>query len=317
MIEAVHLVKDFGHVRAIDDVSFQVPDGEIAGFLGPNGAGKTTTMRILAGIFPPTTGHAIVAGHDTVEQPLAARRHVGYFPESAPHYPELSVEGYLRFVARLKGLAGRSAAAAAGKVVESCGLRDVTRRLIGKLSKGYRQRVGLAQALLGDPKVLILDEPTSGLDPEQVTEIRGLIRSLRGERTVLLSSHVLAEVALVCERVIVIHGGRILAVDRPEELAKRLRPSVRVNLRVDAPRGEVIARLRTIPGMTSAEPSGDASVRLEAASEDALREAARAIQARGWLVLEMNREPLDLESIFLSLVRTRGVGEHRPPAPIA
>ncbi len=304
MIEASHLTKRFGSIRAIDDVSFTVPRGQIAGFLGPNGAGKTTTMRILSGIFPPTSGRARIAGFDTLAEPLEARQRLGYFPENAPHYADLSVDGYLRFVGKVKGLGAADRARRIGEATEACGLTHVARRLVGKLSKGYRQRVGLAQALLGDPEVLILDEPTLGLDPEQVTEIRNLIGRLRGERTVLFSSHILSEVSLVCQQIIVINKGRILAQDTPDALAGRLRPWLRVNLRVEAPREEVIAVLSRIPGVlyTDKEPR-DLSVRLEAQSDEVLREVSRAIQEKHWLLLEMRHEALGLEEIFLSLVR--------------
>ena len=304
MIEASHLTKEFGAIRAIDDVSFTIARGQIAGFLGPNGAGKTTAMRILAGIFPPTTGRALIAGYDTMDQPFEARRKLGYFPENAPYYPDISVESYLHFVGKLKRLPVALRKLQVGEVLESCGLRQVARRLVGKLSKGYRQRVGLAQALLGDPEVLILDEPTVGLDPEQVTEIRNLIRGLQGERTILLSSHILSEVSLLCQQVIVINKGRVLAQDHPDRLAERLRPSLRVNLRVEAPREEVIAELRKIPGVLYADKdSRDLTVRLEVRDDATLREVSRAIQEKRWLLLEMKHEALGLEEIFLSLVR--------------
>jgi len=308
MIEASHLTKEFGSIRAIDDVSFSIPRGEIAGFLGPNGAGKTTTMRILAGIFPPTSGRASIAGFDTRTHGLEARRRLGYFPENAPYYPDLSVSVYLRTVAKLKGIESSRRPRDIDSVLDACGLRQVATRLVGKLSKGYRQRVGLAQALLGDPEVLILDEPTVGLDPEQVTEIRSLIRRLQGERTVLLSSHILSEVSLLCRRVIVINKGRILAEDTPERLSDRLRSSLRVSLRVEAPRDAVVSLLSAIPGVIRADGDGpDASVRLEARGEDVLREVSRAIQEQRWLLLEMKRETIGLEEIFLSLVH------HEPP----
>jgi ABC-2 type transport system ATP-binding protein len=304
VIEASHLTKEFGSIRAIDDVTFSIARGEIAGFLGPNGAGKTTTMRILAGIFPPTRGQARIAGFDTRTAPLEARRRLGYFPENAPYYPDIGVRSYLGYVAKLKGIESGRRVTEVSAAIDACGLGNVAGRLVGKLSKGYRQRVGLAQALLGDPEVLILDEPTVGLDPEQVTEIRGLISRLRGSRTVLLSSHILSEVSLLCQRIIVIHKGRILAEDTPERLSDRLRPSLRVSLRVEAPREAVLEMLSAIPGVIRADgESQDATVRLEAETEDVLREVSRAIQERRWLLLEMKRESLGLEEIFLSLVR--------------
>ena len=312
MIEAEGLTKEFGAIRAIEDVSFTIPKGQIAGFLGPNGAGKTTTMRILTGIFPPTRGRARIAGFDTMDRPLEARSRLGYFPENAPYYADVPVEAYLHFVARLKGVGRSERIRQVGAAIESCGLGKVIRRLVGKLSKGYRQRVGLAQALLGDPEVLILDEPTVGLDPEQVTEIRSLIASFRGERTILLSSHILPEVSLLCEQVIVIHSGKVLAKDSPARLAERLRPSLRVRVRVEAPREEVIALLRTVPGVLHADKDPrDLSVRFEARDDEVLREASRAIQERRWLLLEMSREAVSLEDIFLTLVRRPAAGDER------
>ncbi len=210
MIAVRGLTKTFGRVAAVRDVSFTVHEGEIVGFLGPNGAGKTTTMRILAGVFPPTSGEVRIAGHDPLAAPFACRRAVGYFPEYAPFYPDLRVTAYLRFVARLKRIPRAERDAAVEAVVEGCGLRAVAHRRVGTLSKGYRQRVGLAQALCGAPPILILDEPTIGLDPEQVVEIRELVRGLRGRSAVLFSSHILSEVETLCERVIVIARGRLV-----------------------------------------------------------------------------------------------------------
>jgi gliding motility-associated transport system ATP-binding protein len=303
VIEASHLTKEFGSIRAIDDVSFTIPKGEIVGFLGPNGAGKTTTMRILTGIFPPTSGRVRIAGFDTIEHALEARRRLGYFAENAPYYPDLTVAAYLSYVSKLRGIESACRAREVAQAMDGCRLEPVAGRLVGKLSKGYRQRVGLAQALLGDPEVLILDEPTIGLDPEQVSEIRGLIRGLRGERTVLLSSHVVSEVSLLCRRIIVINKGRILADDTPERLSGRFRSSLRVSLRVEAPRHEVVEVLSRIPGVIRAlSEEADSSVRLDAQNEDVLREVSRTIQDRRWLVLEMKRETLGLEEIFLSLV---------------
>ena len=316
MIEASHLTKEFGSIRAIDDVTFTIPRGEIVGFLGPNGAGKTTTMRILCGIFPPTVGTARIGGFDTREAPLEARRRLGYFPENAPFYPDIAVTPYLRYVAKLKDVDRSRRRSEIDRVIESCGLTRVADRLVGKLSKGFRQRVGLAQALLGDPEVLILDEPTAGLDPEQVTEIRGLIRGLSGERTVLLSSHILSEVSLLCRRIIVINGGKILAEDTPERLSERLRPSLRVNLRIEAPPNDVIPVLAAIPGVLAADrtASGD-GVRVEARDEEVLREVSRAIQERRWLLLEMKRETLGLEEIFLALVQGGGSSDGGTASP--
>ncbi len=305
MIEASHLTKDFGALRAVDDVTFRIERGRIAGFLGPNGAGKTTTMRILTGIFPPNRGRARIAGFDLQEQSMEARRRLGYFPENAPYYGDASVRGFLDFVGKMKGLDASDRKRRANEMIDACGLTQVASRAVGNLSKGYRQRVGLAQAMLGNPEVLILDEPTAGLDPEQVSEIRGLIRALKGERTVLLSSHILSEVSLLCEEVIVLHRGRVVAQDSPERLAERLRPSLRVTLRVEAEIDEVVGRLAGVGGVLSVRGDGG-RVHLEARDEATLREISRTIQEAGWLLLEMKHETLALEDIFLTLVRGEG-----------
>ncbi|MGH7893892.1 MAG: ABC transporter ATP-binding protein, partial [Candidatus Binatia bacterium] len=222
MIEVEEATKRFGAIDAVRGISFGVGEGEIVGFLGPNGAGKTTTLRMLAGVFPPTSGSLRIAGRDVQQASLACRRAVGYFPENAPYYPELTVAGYLGFVARVKRLPRARRDDAIAAVLRACALDGVGRRRVGTLSKGFRQRVGLAQALLGDPPILILDEPTIGLDPGQVVEIRELIRRLRGTRTVLFSSHILSEVEALCERVVVIAGGRLMGEGTPAELARRL-----------------------------------------------------------------------------------------------
>ncbi|MEW6267909.1 MAG: ABC transporter ATP-binding protein [Thermodesulfobacteriota bacterium] len=302
MIEVAHLTKEFGDFTAVEDVSFTVAPGECVGFLGPNGAGKTTTMRVIAGIFPPTRGAVRVAGHDVQREPRAARRLVGYFPENAPFYPEMSVEGYLAFVARAKRLARGAQRGEIERVLRACGLGDVRRRLVGKLSKGYRQRVGIAQALLGDPQVLVLDEATSGLDPEQVTGIRELVKSLRGQRTIVFSSHILSEVSQVAQRVVIINRGRVVAEDSPEGLARRIEGAVRVWLRAEGPAREVRDTIASVPGVRDLE-DGDGRWRFHARDESTVRDVSRAVTARGFLILELTRESLSLEEIFLRLVR--------------
>ncbi len=305
MIEVAHLTKDFGDFTAVRDVSFTVEAGECVGFLGPNGAGKTTTMRVIAGIFPPSSGVVRVAGHDVQREPHAARRLVGYFPENAPYYPEMSIEEYLAFVARATRLARGAHRGEIERVIRACSLGEMRRRLVGKLSKGFRQRVGLAQALLGDPQVLILDEPTSGLDPEQVSEIRELVKSLRGQRTIVFSSHILSEVSQVAQRVVIIHRGRVIAEDHPEGLARRIAGTVTVHLRAEAPPGELHAVLAQIPGLGGLTVT-DGRFRFDARDETTVREASRAVTSRGWVLLELARESLSLEEIFLRLVH---VGE--------
>jgi ABC-2 type transport system ATP-binding protein len=303
MLELRDVTKRFGSVEAVLGISFTVREGEIVGFLGPNGAGKTTTMRILAGIFPPSSGEVRVAGHDPLREPLACRRAVGYFPEYAPFYPELSVRGYLRLVARLKRLPSAAGAGAVARVLTDCGLEGVAHRRVGTLSKGYRQRVGLAQALCGDPPILILDEPTIGLDPAQVVEIRELVRGLRGNRTVLFSSHILSEVEALCERVVVIARGRIVGEGTPVELAARIGGRQRVVLRVAGPVDAARVALAAIPGAPRLEETGGTFV-LEGASDgDLARLAGEAVQRAGLGLLELRQEPLDLEEVFLHLVR--------------
>src|SRR6059036_1527470 len=247
MIEVQRLTKCYGPITAIRDVSFSVAPGEIVGFLGPNGAGKSTTMRILACFMPASSGTARVAGYDVFRESLEVRRRIGYLPESVPLYGDLRVAPYLDFVAEVKGVGRAERRRRVAEVMERCLITDVQHRLIGRLSKGYRQRVGLAQALLGDPEVLILDEPTIGLDPKQITEIRALIRSLAGQHTVILSTHILPEVSMVCDGVIIINGGRIVAQSTESELVAQVFPTARVELRVAGASGDVAQALRAVP----------------------------------------------------------------------
>jgi ABC-2 type transport system ATP-binding protein len=218
MIKVEGLTKRYGDVTAIEDLSFQVEKGEIVGFLGPNGAGKTTTMRIITGFLPSTDGTVSVSGHDIFEKPMEVKKKIGYLPEHPPLYADMTVAGYLRFVSKIKGVPRSARADAIDRMVERCGLKDVRKKIIGKLSKGYRQRVGLAQAMIHDPQVLILDEPTIGLDPKQIMEIRELVKSLAGDHTIILSTHILPEVTMVCQRCLVINQGRIVADDSLEAL---------------------------------------------------------------------------------------------------
>jgi ABC-2 type transport system ATP-binding protein len=308
MIEVRELSKSFGGVDAVAGASFRVCRGEIVGFLGPNGAGKTTTMRILAGVFPPTSGTVRIAGRDPLREPLECRRVVGYFPEYAPFYPDLRVAVYLRFVARLKRIPRAHRARAVAEVLAACALEDVAHRRVGTLSKGYRQRVGLAQALCGNPPILILDEPTIGLDPGQVVEIRDLVRGLRGDRTVLFSSHILSEVATVCERVIVIARGRLVGEGTPDELSVGLGRRRRVVIRVDGPDDEVATALAAVPGVLRVERRAGALALEAAEGQDVARAAGTAMQQRGWSILELREEAIDLEEIFLHLVRDGDVG---------
>jgi len=308
MIVAEQLTKRFGRFTAIADVSFRVGAGEIVGFLGPNGAGKSTTMRILCGVFPPSSGRAAVGGHDVVADSLRARSVVGYFPERVSLYLDMTVREYLHYVAEMKGVPRAQRHADVNTAMERSATGDVGHRLIGTLSKGYRQRVGLAQALLGNPQVLVLDEPTAGLDPEQVAEMRRLIRSLRGERTVVLSSHILSEVEATCDHVIIIHHGRILAVDTPAGLNQRLRHTSQIHLEVRAPAEALAAALRAVPGVLQvdcapAEFSDAVTVTVSTSKEHDLRAVLAArIAAAGWALQELRPVTLSLETIFLSLV---------------
>jgi ABC-2 type transport system ATP-binding protein len=308
MISVSGVTKRFGSFTAIRDISFEVASGEIVGLLGPNGAGKSTTMRILAGVFPPTSGTARIAGFDVVTQPLEARAEVGYFPERVAAYQEMSVDSYLRYVGRMKGVSAAQLAAQAEAAMNACGLEPVAKRIIGSLSKGFRQRVGIAQALTGEPKVLILDEPTAGLDPEQVAEMRDLIRGLRQDRTVVLSTHILPEVEATCDRVIILHLGQIVAVDTPANLNRTIQAAGRVHIEVSGPVSEVARKLETLAGVVSvtAQPravDGSAAFTVLTDRDRDLREdLAHAVSESGWGLRELRSVAYSLEEIFLTLV---------------
>jgi ABC-2 type transport system ATP-binding protein len=307
VIEVERLTKVYGRIPAVSDVSFSVGKGEILGFLGPNGAGKTTTMRILTGYMPATSGRATVAGYDIFKQSLEARRHIGYLPETVPLYPEMSPRNYLHFMGKIRGLDSRTRRARIDDVADKCKITDVLDRLIGKLSKGYRQRVGLAQALLGDPDVLILDEPTVGLDPRQIVETRQVIKNLAGAHTVILSTHILPEVSMTCERVIVINRGRIAADDTPANLQRRMHGSGEIEVEVRGPAEAVQAALRGIPNVLSVEERRDgaeSNVFSVACQEgtDVREMIATTIVERGWGLRELRPRSVSLEEIFVQLV---------------
>ncbi|MFQ5342387.1 MAG: ABC transporter ATP-binding protein [Anaerolineae bacterium] len=300
MIEVENLTKTFGDFVAIEDVSFHVPRGEVLGFLGPNGAGKTTTMRILTGYMPPTDGRATVAGFDVFHDSLEVRRRIGYLPETVPLYTEMTVEGYLDFVARLRGVDDRWDRI--DRIMDQMDITDRADDLIGQLSKGYRQRVGLAQALVHDPELIILDEPTIGLDPKQIIEVRELIRSLSGERTVILSTHILPEVSQLCERVLIIHEGHIVAEDTPEQLTARLGGAERVRVALEPGADGVVETLGAIDGVEDVTAVGDGKFDVTCALGAELRPAlARRIVERGWSLLEMRPVGMSLEDVFLKL----------------
>jgi len=305
MIEVQKLSKTYADKTAVRDVTFSVAAGEILGFLGPNGAGKTTTMRILAGYMPATSGRATVAGYDVFSQSLEVRKRIGYLPETVPLYPEMPVEGYLKFVARLKGLPASRLQERLEYVLGVCHIDDVRDKLVSKLSKGYRQRVGIAQALIHDPEVLILDEPTSGLDPKQINETRQLIKALGGKHTVILSTHILPEVGMTCGRVVIINDGQVAAEDTPENLTKRLQGRDRVQLEARAPRQELLTTLRAVPGVThvSAEDAnGHVRCEVEGSGKQDIRaQLASAVVGQGWSLLELRAASMSLEEVFLQL----------------
>ena len=315
VIEVQHLTKRYGRVTAVDDVSFRVERGEILGFLGPNGAGKTTTMRILTGYMPATEGRAAVAGFDLFDKPVEAKRRIGYLPETPPLYPDMTVREYVDFVARIKGVPSRERRDRVDAVMKRTFIADMAERHCAKLSKGYKQRVGLAQALVHNPEVLILDEPTAGLDPKQIIETRELIRGLAGDHTIVLSTHILPEVSQTCQRVVIINKGRVVAVDTPDALIARLQGAETIYLQVDTGGADAAEALSGIPGVSRVVSShqrgtvGGFEVESESGS-DIRRDLARTIVTRGWGLLEMRPMRMSLEEIFLQVTT-----EERPGDP--
>ncbi len=305
MIEVEHLTKTYVGRAAVNDISFAVGRGEIVGLLGPNGAGKSTTMRILSGYMPATFGRVRIAGFDIFSQSLAARRRIGYMPENVPLYTEMRVREYLRFRAALHGLSGRTLRQRVGVAMERCGLVEVRRKIIGTLSKGYRQRVGLADALVHDPALLILDEPTNGLDPNQIRQVRGLIRDLKVEHTILISTHILSEVEQLCDRVIILHQGRIRAEGSPAELASKLRTAGLVRVQVRGVAG-IADKLLQLEGVrkVSQTASQDGWLTLELRTEsgaDVREQVFRTAAGQGWTLRELARQTATLEDVFAEL----------------
>ena len=307
MIEVQNLTKVYGNLTAVDHISFRVNRGEILGFLGPNGAGKTTTMRILAGYLPATSGTARIAGYDVAEQSMEVRRRVGYLPEVPPLYPDMTVEGYLDFVARLKRVPAAQRRSRVTAAMELARVADRRRELIRRLSRGYRQRVGLAQAIVHDPDVLILDEPTAGLDPRQIIEVRQLIRSLAGNHTVVLSTHILPEVSMTCTRVVIINRGRVVAEDTPENLTLQLRGAERLRLLVRGPDAELRRLLQGLDGIrpvsiTPVDGGQRLSLVLEVtAGSDVRPLLAKRLVQNGFELYELRSERMSLEEVFVQL----------------
>jgi ABC-2 type transport system ATP-binding protein len=308
MIEVVDLVKDYGNFQAVKGVTFKVEKGEILGFLGPNGAGKSTVMKMLTCFLPSTSGTATVAGFDCETQPMEVRKRIGYLPENNPLYTDMRVREYLGFAAAAKGFKGADGERTVNQALAETGTDLVAGKLISQLSKGYKQRVGLAAALLGDPEVLILDEPTVGLDPRQIAEIRTLIRSLAGRRTIILSTHILPEVAMVCDKVVIINQGRVVEQDSTKNLSKKLSKSDKVQLQVQGPRDKVQAfleKMDKVKKVSVKEELGEDLTTFEVEtgkSVDLRASLAAAVVQKGWALNELRYVGLALEDIFLQLV---------------
>ena len=324
MIKVEGLTKRYARHVAVDNISFEVAKGQIVGFLGPNGAGKTTTMRMLTCFMPPTDGSAEVAGFDVRKEPMQVKRRIGYLPESPPVYPEMEVVEYLDFVSRIKGIPKAARKQRINEVLERCAIADVRNKEIGKLSKGYRQRVGLAQAILHNPDVLILDEPTAGLDPHQIMETRDLIKELAGEHTIILSTHILPEVEQVCERVIIIAKGKLVATDTVENLTKSLHGAEIVSLEISGGAEAAIReRLERVSGVAKVLPKelrdGRTHFTVESGEGQHIRpELARAVVESGWELHELHAATISLESIFLELTAAKDEAPAPPdetPAP--
>jgi ABC-2 type transport system ATP-binding protein len=324
MITVNGLTKKYAHTTAVDHISFEVKKGQIVGFLGPNGAGKTTTMRMLTCFLTPTGGTATVAGFDILEQPLEVKKRIGYLPETPPVYLEMRIAEYLTFVGQLKGLSGSELRSRVDYACERCAVADVRNKIIGKLSKGYRQRVGLAQAIIHNPDVLILDEPTAGLDPKQINETRDLIKSLAGDHTIILSTHILPEVSQTCEQVIIINKGKIVATDSVSNLQQRARSGESVIVEVAGRNGTldsatVQRKLEQITGVSRVIPKADGQKRVifevEATKDLGVRgNVARAVVESGWDLNELRPAALSLEEIFLQLTGSEAPAEMEPVA---
>jgi len=321
VIEVQHLSKEYGPVKAVDDVSFRAEAGEILGFLGPNGAGKTTTMRIITGYMPASEGKATVAGFDVFDQPIEAKKRTGYLPETPPLYPDMTVREYLTFVARIKGVRKDIRGTVDG-VMKKTWVADMANRHCGKLSKGYKQRVGLAQALIHNPEVLVLDEPTAGLDPRQIIETRQLIRELKGSHTIVLSTHILPEVAQTCQKVVIINKGKVVAIDTPDALTERLRGAQTLFVEAAGPADDIERALRGLTGVVNVSIADrrDAASSFQVDTEkgqDVRRDVSAAIVRGGWGLLELRPMRMSLEDIFLSLITDENTDVDAAPADTA
>ena len=302
MIKIDRVTKIFGHTVAVKNISFEVKKGEILGFLGPNGAGKTTTMRIITGYFPPTNGNAYVAGHSVLDDPLSVKRRIGYVPENPSMYRDMRVNEYLRFVGAIKGVKRSLLKDSIEKSVQLCALESVVHRRIKELSKGFRQRVALGQALVNDPPVLVLDEPTSGLDPKQIHEIRELIKSMAGKRTIILSTHILPEVSMTCNKVVIINEGKIVAVDTTENIGRSFTHTNQIEVTVQGPSDRIVENLTKMDGIKGVDHK-EMSYIIDVEKDTDLRsEIANKIVENGFDLLELKRKSLSLEDIFLKLV---------------
>jgi len=317
MLEIRQLVKRFGPLLAVDDVSFTVPRGEVLGFLGPNGAGKSTTMKMITGFLAPTAGTAIICGYDIGTQPIAAKRHIGYLPEGAPAYPDMTPADFLDFIAHIRGFSGDEAKRRIGRVVEMIRIGEVLHQPIETLSKGFKRRVGVAQALLHDPSVLILDEPTDGLDPNQKYEMRKIITAMRPEKAIIISTHLLEEVEAVCSRAIIIAHGRVLADGTPTELAQRSRQhnSVRLGIASGAD-SNIRAELAALPGVASVDPirdaEGDGLMVFARGGRPVVAEIADLARSRGWSITGLRVERGRLDDVFREITTAQPA-----PAPVA
>lgn len=308
MIQVQNLTKQYPNTLAIDNISFEVAAGEIVGFLGPNAAGKTTTIRIITCLLPPTSGNVLVGGYDIYEHPLEVKRQIGYLPETNPLYHEMRVKEYLSFRARIKKIPRKQQKKAIFEAVEQCGIKEVYTKIIGQLSKGYRQRLGLADALLGRPKILILDEPTLGLDPNQIREVRALIKELGKQHTILLSTHILPEVEMICQKVVIIHKGKIRAKDTPEALKERLKGEKILETEIRGPSPQILTALKKIQGVNKIEKTktenGITKVRLTTSPQKDIREEIfMCVVQNGWKLRELSCVTTSLEDVFTSLTK--------------